>query len=182
MCQCYVICLSWNIFGENDLLTPVTPNDPGWIFNVITFVEGVKLMHMHKSCVNATYSVWVETFLDFEKYDTLWPLTPLGGVVWQGHHWLFWSFDYCLQDDIVSFYFVAIFIFFMWMTFFSFWPQWPHRDLEPHHCLCLSSGQGTGHCDQVWLKSDVGKYAKKTCCQKKKKKKKETRKKQKPAA
>ena len=113
----------------------------------------------------------LKLFLDFEKYDTLWPLTPLGGVVWQGHRWLFWSFDYCLQDDIVSFYFVAIFIFFMWMTFFSFWPQWPHRDLEPHHCLCLSSGQGTGHFDQVWLKSDVGKYAKKTCCQKKKKKK-----------
>ena len=40
-------------FGENDLLTPVTPNDPGWIFNVITLVEGVKLMHMRKSCVHA---------------------------------------------------------------------------------------------------------------------------------
>ena len=105
----------------------------------------------------------LKLFLDFEKYGTLWPLTPLGGVVWQGHRWLFWSFDYCLQDDIVSFYFVAIFIFFMWMTFFSFWPQWPHRDLEPHHCLCLSSGQGTGHCDQVWynigwLEGDTWKY------------------------
>ena len=131
MCQCYVICLSWNFF------------------------------------------------LNFEKYDTLWPLTPLGGVVWQGHCWLFWSFDYCLQDDIVSFHFVAIFIFFMWMTFFIFWPQWPHRDLEPHHCLCMSSGQDTGHFDQVnikKIKSDVGKYAKKTCCQKK-----ETSRKQKPA-
>ena len=43
--------------------------------------------------------------------------------------------------------------------------------------LCVSSGSGTGHCDQVWLKSDVGKYVKKTCCQKEA----ETCKKQDPA-
>ena len=49
----------------------------------------------------------------------------------------------------------------------NFWPQWPHRDPWPHHLLCMSSGQGAGHFDQVWLKSDVGKYVKKTCCQKK---------------
>ena len=36
-------------FSENDLLTPVTQNDPGLIFKVITFVEGVKLMHIHCS-------------------------------------------------------------------------------------------------------------------------------------
>ena len=48
-----------------------------------------------------------------------------------------------------------------------FWPQWPHRDLWPHHCLYVSSGSGIGHCDQVWSKSDVGKYVKKMCCQKK---------------
>ena len=35
-------------------------------------------------------------------------------------------------------------------------------------CVCLSSGQGTGLSDQVWSKSDVGKYMKKTCCQKEK--------------
>ena len=40
-------------FGENDLLTPVTPNDPGHFFRTITFVEGVKLLHMYKSRVNA---------------------------------------------------------------------------------------------------------------------------------
>ena len=48
-----------------------------------------------------------------------------------------------------------------------FWPQWPYPDLWPHYCLCLSSGQGTGLSDQVWSKSNVGKYVKKTCCQKK---------------
>ena len=46
-----------------------------------------------------------------------------------------------------------------------FWPLWRHRDLWPHHCLCVSSGSGTGHFDQVWSKSDVGKYVKKACCQ-----------------
>ena len=45
----------------------------------------------------------------------------------------------------------------------------------------MSSGQGTGHYDQIWSKSDVGKYVKKTCCQKKIKKKGETSKIQKPA-
>ena len=39
-----------------------------------------------------------------------------------------------------------------------------HRDLWPHHCLCVISGLDVGHCDQIWLKSDVGKYVKKTCC------------------
>ena len=50
----------------------------------------------------------------------------------------------------------------------TFWPLWPHHDVWPHQCLCVSSGSGIGHCDQVWSKSDVGKYVKKTCCQKKK--------------
>ena len=55
--------MSYSIFSENDLLTPVTPNDPGQIFNVITFVEGVKLIHMHESCINATHSVGLDAFL-----------------------------------------------------------------------------------------------------------------------
>ena len=55
--------MSNSFFSENDLLTPVTPNYPGQIFNVITFVEGVKLMHMHESCISATYSVGLDAFL-----------------------------------------------------------------------------------------------------------------------
>ena len=51
------------------------------------------------------------------------------------------------------------------ITFFD--PFDPHRDIWPHHCLRVSSGLGTGHFHQVCLKSDVGKYVKKTCCQKK---------------
>ena len=42
-------------FSENDLLTPVNPNDPEWIFKVITFVEGVKLINMYKSYIHAMY-------------------------------------------------------------------------------------------------------------------------------
>ena len=37
----YLLCMSYNIFSENELLTPVTPNDPGWISRPITFVEGI---------------------------------------------------------------------------------------------------------------------------------------------
>ena len=37
-------------YNKNNLLTPVTPNGPD---RTITFVQGVKLMHMHKSSVNA---------------------------------------------------------------------------------------------------------------------------------
>ena len=87
-------------------------------------------------------------FFQVWKYRILRPLTPLGGFVWQGHRWLFWSFDYCQQDDLISFYFGAVFILFIWMMFFTFGPQWPHRDLWPHHRLCVSSGQGTGHQNQ----------------------------------
>ena len=50
-------------FSENELLTPVTPNDPGRFFRTITFVEGVKLMHMHKSRINAMYSEGLDAFL-----------------------------------------------------------------------------------------------------------------------
>ena len=66
--------MSYSIFSENDLLTPVTPSDPALIFNVITFVEGVKLIHMHKSRVNATYSVGLDAFL--VKMTFLTPVTP----------------------------------------------------------------------------------------------------------
>ena len=31
----------YSIFGENDLLTPVTPNDPEFKFEPITFVGGI---------------------------------------------------------------------------------------------------------------------------------------------
>ena len=37
----HVICRSYSVFGENELLTPVTPNDPGWIFRPITFVQSI---------------------------------------------------------------------------------------------------------------------------------------------
>ena len=44
-------------------------------------------------------------------------------------------------------------------------PSWPLT----HPCLCMSSGQGTCHFDQVESKSDLGKYVRKTCCQKEEK-------------
>ena len=116
----WVLWSSYSIFSEkNDLLTPVTPNDPGWSLNVITFIEGVKLIHMNKLRVNATYFVGLDIFL-VVKMTFLTPVTP----------------------------------------------SWPLT----HHCLCTSSGQGTGHFDQVWSKSDVRRYVKKTCCQKEGKK------------
>ena len=37
----HVIWRSYSVFGENELLTPVTPNDPGWIFRPITFVQSI---------------------------------------------------------------------------------------------------------------------------------------------
>ena len=44
----------------------------------------------------------------------------------------------------------------------------------PFWCLlCVSSGQGTGHFNQVWSKSNVGKNVKKTCCKKEKEKEEE---------
>ena len=66
--------MSYSIFSENDLLTPVTPNEPGLIFRTITFVEVVKLMHVRKSCVNATYSEGLDAF--FGENDLLTPVTP----------------------------------------------------------------------------------------------------------
>ena len=41
LCSRYLLCMSYNIFSENELLTPVTPNDPGWTSRPITFVEGI---------------------------------------------------------------------------------------------------------------------------------------------
>ena len=61
--SCYVISTWYSNFSENDLLTPVTPNVPGWIFMTITFVEGIKLMHMHKSRVHTTYFVGLHAVL-----------------------------------------------------------------------------------------------------------------------
>ena len=48
----------------------MTPDE----FLTITFVEGVKLMHMHKSRVNAMYSVGLDAFL--VKMTFLTPVTP----------------------------------------------------------------------------------------------------------
>ena len=62
-------------FSENDLLTPVTPYDPGQFFNVITFVEGVKLMHMHESCISATRSGGLDAF--FGENDFFDPSDPI---------------------------------------------------------------------------------------------------------
>ena len=112
--QCYAFCRMMPFWWKWPF-DPCDLCDPGWIFNVITYVEGVKVMHMHKSRVNATQSVGLDAFL--VKMTFLTPVT--------------------------------------------------HQDLWPHHCLCMSSGSGISHCDQVWSKSDVGKYVKKTCCQKK---------------
>ena len=49
LCSSYLLCMSYNIFSENELLTPVTPNDPEWISRPITFVEGIQLINKHES-------------------------------------------------------------------------------------------------------------------------------------
>ena len=41
------------MFRENDLLTPVTPNDPRLTFDPITFVDGIRLMNMYESSGHA---------------------------------------------------------------------------------------------------------------------------------
>ena len=51
----------------------MTPNDPGQIFRTITLVEGVKLLHMHKSRVNAMLSEGLDAF--FGENDLLTPVT-----------------------------------------------------------------------------------------------------------
>ena len=40
---------SYSIYSENNLLTAETPNDPRLTFDPITWVEGLKLMHMYES-------------------------------------------------------------------------------------------------------------------------------------
>ena len=47
--SCYVTWMSYSIFSANDLLTPVTPNDPRLIFVPIKSQEGLKLINMYKS-------------------------------------------------------------------------------------------------------------------------------------
>ena len=72
----YTKWMSYSIFSENDLLTPVTPNDPGWIFRTIIFVEGIKFMHVRKLRVNATYSEGLDAFWwkwTFDPRDPKWP-------------------------------------------------------------------------------------------------------------
>ena len=62
------------------------PSDPKWprtIFNVITFEEGVKLMHMHESRINATHSVGLDAFLVKMTFWPLWPqVTPDKFLMW----------------------------------------------------------------------------------------------------
>ena len=41
--------MSYCSFSENDLLTPVTQNDPRLILDPIGQIEGRKLMHMYES-------------------------------------------------------------------------------------------------------------------------------------
>ena len=45
--QC--ICRRRSVFSENDLLTPVTPNDPKSKFESISFVKGLKLVNIPES-------------------------------------------------------------------------------------------------------------------------------------
>ena len=47
--SCYVTWTSYSIYSENDLLTPVTPNDPRLTFDPIKSHEGLKLINMYKS-------------------------------------------------------------------------------------------------------------------------------------
>ena len=65
MCLMVMLCNIDKLkhLSENDLLTPVTPNDPTQFSRPITFVEGVKLMQMNKSRVNAMHSVGLGAFL-----------------------------------------------------------------------------------------------------------------------
>ena len=75
----HVICKSSSIFGENDFLTSVTSNDPGYFFYSITFVEGGMLIHMYESCDCATLFVEEDVFWRkksiFDPCDLEWPLT-----------------------------------------------------------------------------------------------------------
>ena len=45
----YTKWMSYGILNENDLLTPVTPNDPRLTFDSITYVKGPKLINMYDS-------------------------------------------------------------------------------------------------------------------------------------
>ena len=45
----YVTWTSYSILSANDLLTPVTPNNPRLAFDSIKSQEGLKLMNMYKS-------------------------------------------------------------------------------------------------------------------------------------
>ena len=71
---CYVVWTSYNIFGENDLLSPVTPNDlrsvlyPGNSFGM----EGLKLINMYESYGHAVYMYFWWKCL-FDPSDPKWP-------------------------------------------------------------------------------------------------------------
>ena len=59
------------------------------------------------------------------RFD-LWPLYE--GSYDKVTNWLFWSFVYCLQNDIISFEIRAFFIFFTWLTFLT--PCDPYMTFE----------------------------------------------------
>ena len=61
--QCNMEARSYSIFGENDLLTPVIPNDPRLTFDPIIQIKGIKLMYMHESYGHAMQYGGVIAFL-----------------------------------------------------------------------------------------------------------------------
>ena len=96
-----VLYCTWQIwffkdfFDSDDLLTPVTPNDPGWIFRPITFVEGIVGYHVYECCEHTMKPGGLDAF--WRKY---WFLTPLTlNDLWTGQrsldicalgHWSLW--------------------------------------------------------------------------------------------
>ena len=116
---------------NNNLLTPVTPNDPGLIFRVITFVEEVKLMHVHKSRVYATYSEGLDAFLvkmTFDPCDPKWLQ-----MNFKDHNILEREkFMHMHKSRINVKNFVLLDASLVKMTFLT---PVTHPDLWPHHCF-----------------------------------------------
>ena len=71
--SCYVTWKSTSIFNINELLTPVTQNDPRLTFNLIALVEGLKLMHMYETDGHAIQHGCVKVYL---VKITFWPSDP----------------------------------------------------------------------------------------------------------
>ena len=71
--SCYVTWTSYITFSGNNLLNHVTPNDPKSKFELVSFVKGLKLVYMHKSCDYTMCIVWGEAFLVKMNFWPLWP-------------------------------------------------------------------------------------------------------------